>query len=438
MKAKLFNLFIILITLVITSCTTTKKLTKQEKDISLSIDTSSVLLHGFSGLYISDLNTNQVLFSRNAHKYFVPASNTKLFTLEACLSSLGDSIPALKYVETDSTFTFWGSGDPTFLNPVFPESGTLEFLKSKSAGKKIYQSYAHSGITPYGEGWMWDDYNDYYQPELTSFPMYGNLLLVKKDSTGLTGIPENLMARAVKSNSVKFVTRNPDYNLFQLPELIDTIAAFEQEIPYKNAESVNHEILEGLLNTTIYITNQPIPVDAKTFYSLPVDTVYRRMMQISDNMLAEHLLLVSGMAMSDTISSSFSIKQTMNKSMGNFSQKPKWVDGSGLSRYNMMTPQSITELLKSMYGTYSEERLFSILSAGGVNGTIQGLYKSINKPYIFAKSGTLSGAYNLSGFLIAKSGRKLIFSFMNNNFNIPTSRIRKEVERVLNMVREMY
>ncbi|MBL0023529.1 MAG: D-alanyl-D-alanine carboxypeptidase [Saprospiraceae bacterium] len=108
MKAKLFNLFIILITLVITSCTTTKKLTKQEKDISLSIDTSSVLLHGFSGLYISDLNTNQVLFSSNAHKYFVPASNTKLFTLEACLSSLGDSIPALKYVETDSTFTFWG------------------------------------------------------------------------------------------------------------------------------------------------------------------------------------------------------------------------------------------------------------------------------------------------------------------------------------------
>ena len=124
--------------------------------------------------------------------------------------------------------------------------------------------------------------------------------------------------------------------------------------------------------------------------------------------------------------------------MIDLSQKPKWVDGSGLSRYNMMTPVSITELLKKMYSQYPEKRLFSLMSVGGVNGTIKGLYQNGQEPFMFAKSGTLSGAYNLSGYLISKSGRKLIFSFMNNNFNIPTSKVRKEVERILLLVREMY
>lgn len=438
MNSQLLKTLILFISFALASCSTTKKVNRDTSVIGLTLDTSTILSNGFTGLHISDLNSGQVLFSRNAQKYFSPASNTKIFTLFACLKSLGDSIQALKYVETDSTLTFWGTGDPTFMHSMFAQSGTLEFMKSKAATKKIYQSYAHSSIDPYGQGWMWDDYNGYYQPELASFPAYGNVLYIQKDSMGIKAQPDFLMNRLVKNENTKIVKRNLDYNLFQVPVALDTAANFMQEIPYKNAESVNREILESLINTRISISNQPLPDEARVLYSLHVDTVLRRMMQVSDNMLAEHLLLLSGMVNADTISSNFAIQYTIDNHLNDLSQKPKWVDGSGLSRYNLMTPLSITELLKKMYTQFPEKRLFSLMSVGGVNGTIKGLYKSENEPYLFAKSGTLSGVYNLSGYLIAKSGRKLIFSFMNNSFIHPASKVRKEVERTLMMVRESY
>ncbi|MFZ1455130.1 MAG: D-alanyl-D-alanine carboxypeptidase, partial [Saprospiraceae bacterium] len=114
----LFPIFV----LVIMSCSTKKKLPASVFSLDQAIDTSKVLATGFSGVHITDLNTSEVIFSRNASKYFVPASNTKIFTLFASLNYLRDSIPALKYVETDTSLTFWGTGDPTFMHSLFPAS----------------------------------------------------------------------------------------------------------------------------------------------------------------------------------------------------------------------------------------------------------------------------------------------------------------------------
>jgi len=421
------------------SCSTTKTLTTPlsfSQTLDLEIDTCSALKAGFTGVFIADLDTKEVIYSRNADKFFVPASNTKIFTLQSCLTSLGDSIPALRYIETDSTFTFWGTGDPTFLHPFFPASRTLEFLQSKAVVKKMYISYAHSDIGPFGEGWMWDDYNGSYQPELSSFPIYGNVFTIKKDSNGLQSLPDMLMSRTILSPHRKSVRRHMDYNLFEIPSLLDTVKNYFQEIPYKNAESTNKEILEKLLSTKIEISTDRIPKDAKTLYSLHKDTVLRRMMQISDNMLAEQLLLLSGMAVGDSISSRYAISMAKERSMTILDPLPKWVDGSGLSRYNMMTPKSIYQLLYAMYQTNKEDQLFSYMSIGGVVGTIKSVFKYDDTPYVFAKSGTLGGSYNLSGYLIAKSGKRYIFSFMNNNLVTPSSKIRLEVERILNKVRE--
>jgi D-alanyl-D-alanine carboxypeptidase/D-alanyl-D-alanine-endopeptidase (penicillin-binding protein 4) len=431
-------LFFAAILIALASCTSSRIITQKRQPVDFYLDTSTVLSSGFSGLHIVDIQSGQVLFSRNANKYFVPASNTKIFTLNACLHNLGDSILALKYVETDTSFTFWGTGDPTLLHPYFPSSPTIDFLKSKAAQKKLWISYAHCDLKPYGEGWMWDDYNDYYQTELTSFPIYGNVLKIKKDSSGISGQPDILMNRLIASNRVTFIKRNEDNNLFLFPTLLDTIKTYEQQIPYKNAEIVNLQILESILNTKIGISQQAIPKTAKTFYSLPKDTVLRRMMQVSDNMLAEQLLLLSGMAVGDTISPTFAIQQAKEKYLNALSQPPHWVDGSGLSRYNMMTPISITELLKTLYHTFTEKSIYSFMAVGGINGTVKNLFKNGNDPYVFAKSGTLSGAYNLSGYLHTKKGRKLIFSFMNNNFSTSTSQVRKEVENILNLVRNNY
>lgn len=421
------------------SCGTSKKIPEQsfEQKLSTMLDTSSVLSTGFTGLVLYDLDEKKVIFRRNESRFFVPASNTKLFTLYACLRILGDSIPALRYVETDTSFTIWGTGDPTLLHPYFSESKTLDFLKSKATNKKLYYFAGHSSIKHYGRGWMWDDYNDYYQAELTPFPMFGNVLLVKKDSLGLSISPEISLEQIIKKSGLKRVKRLMEKNHFDFPEGLDTFLTYNQKIPYKDAANVNLNILEKLLNTKITKIGVRAPGKSKILFSLPIDTVYRRMMQVSDNMLAEHLLLLCGATLKDTISIEFSVDTVTSSVLSDLSHKPVWVDGSGLSRYNLFTPMSIVTLLQKMYREYPEDKLFSLLAEGGGHGTLNGMFKENKAPFIYAKSGSMSGVYNLSGYMVTSSGKRLIFSFMNNNFNTPVSNVRKEVAQILNKISEM-
>jgi serine-type D-Ala-D-Ala carboxypeptidase/endopeptidase (penicillin-binding protein 4) len=419
------------------SCGTSKKIAEQtfEQKLSLMLDTSSVLSSGFTGLVLYDLDAKKLIFSRNEFRYFVPASNTKLFTLYACLHTLGDSIPALRYVETDTSFTFWGTADPTFLHPFFPASKTLDFLTSKAREKKLYYFDGHSSTKHYGRGWMWDDYSDYYQAELTPFPLFGNVLLVKKDSLGLTISPEISLERMVKKSGIKRVRRMMEKNHFDFPEALDTLSKFKQEVPYKDAANVNIHILEKMLGTKITKIGVRGSGQSEILFSLPVDTVYRRMMQVSDNMLAEHLLLLCGASLKDTISTAYSIDTVTSSLLSDLSHRPEWVDGAGLSRYNLTTPMSIVTLLQKMYQELPEEKLFSMLAEGGGQGTLNGMFNEGDKPFIYAKSGSMSGVYNLSGYMVTRSGKRLIFSFMNNNFNTSVSGVRKEVDHILTEIK---
>ena len=429
----------ILVIIIFISCHTTRQvpvLTFEQK-VTEAIDTSSVLSTCYTGLVIFDLEENKMIYSRNASRYFVPASNVKLFTLYACLKTLGDSIPALRYIENDTSLTFWGTGDPTLIHSFFPDSKVIPFLKSKAENKKLFYSDTHSDIYHYGPGWMWDDYNDYYQPELAPFPIFGNVLRIKKDSTGSKISPELVIEKMGKKYGLKSVKRMVENNFFEFPDGLDTMVAYDQEVPYKDAANVNIKLLENILNTRIGRVYTALPDTALTIYSLPLDTVYRRMMQISDNMLAEHLLLVSGSALNDSISTIKSIENITSRFLSDLPQKPVWVDGSGLSRYNLITPQTIAQLLIKMYHEVPEDKLFSLMATGGGKGTLRMLFNNEPKPYIFGKSGSMAGVYNLSGFMITASGKKWVFSFMNNNFDHPVSKVRTEVASILAKIREL-
>jgi serine-type D-Ala-D-Ala carboxypeptidase/endopeptidase (penicillin-binding protein 4) len=102
-----------------------------------------------------------------------------------------------------------------------------------------------------------------------------------------------------------------------------------------------------------------------------------------------------------------------------------------LSRYNLFTPRSLVKLLQNLHVEVKQERLFKLLPAAGVSGTLKSLGGATNEPFIFAKSGSLGGVYALSGYLVTKKGKVLIFSTMNNNFIKPTSEIRKEIGNLL-------
>jgi len=105
------------------------------------------------------------------------------------------------------------------------------------------------------------------------------------------------------------------------------------------------------------------------------------------------------------------------------------VDGSGLSRYNLFSPDDFVWILTKMKREFSWERITTIFPTGG-RGTLGSTYLQ-DSTRIYAKTGTLSGVAALSGFLVTNKNRILVFSIMINNHRQPASRLRKSVAAFL-------
>jgi len=169
----------------------------------------------------------------------------------------------------------------------------------------------------------------------------------------------------------------------------------------------------------------------------PSDSVYKVMMQESDNFLAEQLLLMCSATISDSLSILPALRLMQQSYLSDLPDKLAWADGSGLSRYNLFTPRSIVAVWKKIYQKVPRERLLPMLATGGVNGTVANWYKA-EQPYFFGKTGTLANNHCLSGYLITRSGKTLIFSFMNSHYLASTSDIRRNMQSILEYIRDNY
>jgi D-alanyl-D-alanine carboxypeptidase/D-alanyl-D-alanine-endopeptidase (penicillin-binding protein 4) len=132
------------------------------------------------------------------------------------------------------------------------------------------------------------------------------------------------------------------------------------------------------------------------------------MMHQSDNFFAEQILLMASNELLGYMNDEKIIDTILNADLRDVPQKPQWMDGSGLSRYNLFTPQSFVYILNKMKNEFGLERLKNILPTGG-EGTLAAYYKK-DAGFIFAKTGTLSNHCALSGFIITRKNRLLIFS----------------------------
>jgi D-alanyl-D-alanine carboxypeptidase/D-alanyl-D-alanine-endopeptidase (penicillin-binding protein 4) len=106
-----------------------------------------------------------------------------------------------------------------------------------------------------------------------------------------------------------------------------------------------------------------------------------------------------------------------------------WVDGSGLSRYNLFTPDAFVEILDSMRTGFGMERVKGVFPTGD-SGTLKNYYVSDNGR-IYAKTGSMSGVLALSGFLYGRNNRLMIFSVLVNNYNGTGANGRRAIERFI-------
>jgi D-alanyl-D-alanine carboxypeptidase/D-alanyl-D-alanine-endopeptidase (penicillin-binding protein 4) len=390
------------------------------------------------GFALFDPSKNKTVYEHNSSKYFTPASNTKIFTFFASLKIIGDSVPALRYVEHGDSLIFWGTGDPSFLyHNVFDNGRVYNFLKGQK--KRLYYSAANFNTTSFGPGWAWDDYNDYYSAERSALPIYGNVFTIKLDGEHPIITPpyfRQFYSKAGTAERNQFV-REFASNHFRFYPGKRKSSTTSWDIPIRMEKDLERTLLIDTLKNNVGVVIKNIDRNAKTFYSIPTDSVYSEMMQESDNFIAEQLLLMCSGIISDTLQPEIAIRYVKKNFLNDLKDEPSWVDGSGLSRYNLFTPRSIVQLWSKIYEIVPEDRLFALLAVGGKNGTVKNWYKA-DKPYIFGKTGSLSNNHCLSGFLRAKSGKLLIFSFMNNNFVSSTSKIRSNMQDILKNIYEHY
>lgn len=382
--------------------------------------------HGFHhGFLFIDLETGDTLFQKNADKYFVPASTTKLFTLYAATHFLEDSVLAFQYHETKDTLYIKGTFDPTYQHPDFKREYPL-LLKAKTV---MLDNNHYTGLA-YGKGWMWDDAAENYQVALSAFPIYGQLLKARHSEEGLHFEPSFF--------------QNEEYSFEKVIPLgesdkIDQLFVGEQtSFPM----ILNDQLLAGILGHDLgkSVTTARAPKIGlyKNQYSVPLDSALVYMMHRSDNFFAEQLLLQSGLKIfADSISTGRIIDHLLENQLQNLPQKPRWADGSGLSRYNLFSPQDLTTVLALMEKELGSERLKSFLPANGLNGTMK-TFAVGEAPFVFAKSGSMSGVYNLAGFMKTDKGRWLVFAVMTNNFTQSVGKTRAETADFLLEVKSRF
>jgi D-alanyl-D-alanine carboxypeptidase/D-alanyl-D-alanine-endopeptidase (penicillin-binding protein 4) len=391
----------------------------------------------YMGFALYDPAENKMIYELNSDKYFVPASNTKIFTLYTALNYLPGTLPCLEVAYSQERVTIRGTGHPGFLHPEF-EAYQNVLAEIIDTSKEVVLSDLHFKDERFGNGWAWNDYPYGYQSEKSALPVYGNRVWVTKANGKLDFAPDwyESFFTIHDDEDLPFFHRDESVNAFsfakeRLPE------RGTWEIPFVYSGYEVSKILSEEFGKTVkpsYTENNQLftPV-----YYLPLDTVYRKLMRHSDNFIAEQLLLASAHRQLDYMETDSIIRFAKSDLFAGAPDPLLWYDGSGLSRYNMFTPRTIVWVLNQLYRSQSTDILKSIFPAGGVSGTIRNWYPG-ETPYVYAKTGTLRNKHCLSGYIFTNNGKVLIFSFMHNNYPGGSNKIKEKMQVILEYIRDSF
>lgn len=416
----------------------------------------SMFQHAHVGYALFDPAAGRMLERYQSDKYFVPASNVKIITCYAGMKLLGDRLRGVEWVDIDTALLLFPTGDPTLLHPDYPTHPVADFMRS--ARKPLYVSDLEWRTAPWGSGWSWDDYSAYYMAERSPLPVYGNVIRWYQTSTRkeVPTYPGDTIDVFVYSEpdinwpvdfappnvpGVFDVERSRDHNRFIIRQGREAEAS--REVPYMtDGLSSAIFLLRDSLRVSIHAmdTGEAKKLSGglgrQTVYSHAVDSMLKPMMHRSDNFFAEQTLLMVSRQRKGIMDEQEGIQGLLAAELSGMPQEPRWADGSGLSRYNLFTPEDFVWVLEKMHREFGMERIKGIFPSSGY-GTLSTFLKAYPGK-VYAKTGTLSGVIALSGFVQADSGRWLIFSLLINNHRQPTRLIRQQMEALLQDIIHRY
>jgi len=386
-----------------------------------------------TGFMLYDLESQQVIFEKNSHQYQIPSSTTKLLTLYGALLVLEDSTQTLRYQSIDDTLKIWGSGDPSWRYKDFYQPDFQKII----ANHKVIQFSDANQISPsYGYGWQWDDYYFAYAAERSSLPIYGNLVKMEKEGNKPQLFPKIFQNELQPSSqALEEVQRDFHSNtFFYNPQ---TFIGREKQLPFLVNPSLITQLGSELTGIPWIYRPDSLPSIHQIWRGSPLTPLLQEMMRESDNFIAEQLLFSISDKLFQELATERAIDYLLKTALSDLPDMPKWVDGSGLSRHNLITPRSLVRVVEKLVELLPEGELENLLAVGGKSGTLKNTFQA-STPYIFAKTGSMTASYNLAGLVKTKSGKTYAFAFMNSNFPFAVSRVRKEVENVMLQIRDHF
>jgi len=443
-----YRLALILVPFIfLVSCSSSRQIAKSAQENVLN---DEALRTAQVGISVYEPATGKYWYNFNGDKYFVPASNTKLPTCYAAMKYLGDSLVGLTYAHSfDDNIEIVATADPTFLHPDFKKQPVLDFLKLQTSITVFTGNWNESA---WGSGWAWNDYDASYMAERSPMPVLGNIVNFRK----ATQLTYNAEMHTYPVNAIAFphifqdsIKEHLDYPIaidsFEISRKMNT-NAFDltiskrkfsvAEIPFVTyGFGTTLKILEDTLKMRLAVTNVNLNPQIKV-HSQPTDSLLKPMMHRSDNFFAEQSLLMVSNEFLGVMNDAKIIDTLLKTDFKDLPQKPRWVDGSGLSRYNLFTPKDFVFILNKMKTDFGMDRIKNILPTGN-EGTLEGRFIA-DSNHIFAKTGTLSGVVALSGFLYTNKNKLLIFSVQVNNHNTSATAVRRAVEKFIHGLRVKY
>lgn len=445
-KIELYRIcFLFTIAVLLSACTSWKKLATGEgpKDIREFIMEEGHK-SGHLGLAVYNLTTDKEIYTYRDTDKFTPASNTKLLTLQLSIETLKDSLASIHYQINHDTLYFWGAGDPSILHPAFPDmQHAIRFLENWEGPLVLH--IPDLAIDRFGPGWAWDDFDYSFQPEIGLFPIYGNsahfTLAIEDEEVRVWSMPAYFESWVtLGTGSDRLIIREEAVNAFTVnPEMLTTDRPAKRVVPIVPDDYLLLQLLKDTLKKEINLAYdfKPSDTDYQTLSHTRLDSFYKRLIAHSDNFIAEQLLLAIAQKENGNYSTHElleAISEEYRDWMGN---SGNWADGSGLSRYNALSPFLMINLLMELHSTVEWERLKSWFPQPGISGSLKQKQYS-PRPYVYAKSGSMKGVYNLTGYLQTRSGDLLAFSVMANQLNVTQGDWLTSLDKMLNNLYEHY
>ncbi|MBL30689.1 MAG: hypothetical protein CMC81_05590 [Flavobacteriaceae bacterium] len=401
----------------------------KERKIKRIINESPILRYSHVSFSLQPLGKKyKKIKGFNTAKYMTPASNNKLLTFLATIQTF-DSIPILNYKKTNDTLHLEPTGYPLLFHPKYPDRDMEKFLKSK---KNVVLHWDNDNVIKYGRGWAWDDYKYSFSAEKSIFPIYGNLVkFYKNKNDQVISTPklfENIEDFSIKNK----VERKKGSNIFYInPNTIsnkDTLF-----FPFITSKNLTLKILNKNLNSNFSISHNE-NIKFTRFNLKNNEKIFRALLWESDNLVAESLLLMSGNKLNNEFSTLKAINEFQKKWTSWLPDQVLWFDGSGLSRYNMITSRSIVSVLQRIKSKIGFIKIKSYFATFGDSGGLSENYRKSKGLVMYAKTGNIKNNSNLSGYLMSKSGNWYCFSLMINHYESPLYVLQSEMGKILDYV----